>query len=156
MISDTQNSLANQGLQVDVDQKKPNKKRKILIAIIFLFVISIFPVAFYYLIAGQGSVQSVPKSLSPISIQSLTPTPFPFIELTIPHLRERSYRSSLTELQQTSANASYISYLTSYDSDGFKINGLLTKPTVEMPEGGFPAIVFVHGYIPPANYSTVT
>ena len=156
MINDTQNSLANQGLQVDADQKKPNEKRKILIAIIFLFVIGIFAVVFYYLIAGQGSVQSVPKSLSPISIHPLTPTPFPFIELTIPYLRERSYESSLSGLQQVSINSSYTSYLASYSSDGFKVNGLLTKPTVEMPEGGFPAIIFIHGYIPPANYNTLT
>ena len=33
-------------------------------------------------------------------------------------------------------------------------NGLLTVPLGDVPAGGFPAIVFVHGYIPPEIYRT--
>ena len=83
-----------------------------------------------------------------------TPSPEPFSELTIPYLQNRTYQSSLGELQQTSENANYTSYLTSYTSDELKINGLLTEPKGEMPSGGWPAIVFVHGYIPPSQYRT--
>ena len=159
MINDAQSSLIDQKLQVsNNEQKIPDKKRKIWIIITSFFIVAIFGVAFYYLVIKKNDEgrNSFSENISILPVQSLTPTPFPFIELTIPYLRERSYESSLSDLQQTSSNSNYISYLTSYDSDGFKVNGLLTKPAVEMPKGGFPAIVFVHGYISPANYSTLT
>ncbi len=81
--------------------------------------------------------------------------PAPFEEITIPYLRKKEYKSSLGEIHEVSQNSNYTSYLASYISDGLKINGLLTKPTGKMPEGGFPAIVFVHGYIPPIQYKTL-
>ncbi len=80
-----------------------------------------------------------------------TTTPFLFEELTIPYLRSREYKSELGELSRYSDNGTYTSYLTSYDSDGLKINGLLTIPK---GDGPFPAIVFVHGYIAPTIYKT--
>ncbi len=79
---------------------------------------------------------------------------FSFIELTIPYLREREYKSYLGERDKLSEHSSYTSYLTSYTSDNLKVNGLLTIPKSEAPAGGFPAIVFVHGYIPPESYRT--
>lgn len=88
---------------------------------------------------------------APINISA----PVPFEEITIPYLRKKEYKSSLGELVEVSQNLNYISYLTSYESDGFKINGLLTRPTGKIPEGGFPAIVFVHGYIAPTLYRTL-
>lgn len=93
--------------------------------------------------------------VTPTKIPTASPTPIPFAELTIPYLRQRSYQSSLGELQPSSQNSLYTTYLTSYTSDGLKINGLLTKPTGEEPQGGWPAIVFVHGYIPPTQYRTL-
>ena len=86
--------------------------------------------------------------------QFLKPTPFPFQELTIPYLREREYKSSLSDLKPYGQNSRYNSYLTSFDSDGLKVNGLLTIPEGDIPSGGFPAIVFVHGYIDPSIYRT--
>ena len=91
-------------------------------------------------------------------------TPILFYELTTPYLRERSYQSSLSPLEKVSENSKYISYLTSYDSDGLQIYGQLTKPAGNPPApyqngsgpaGGWPAVVFVHGYIPPAQYQTL-
>ena len=84
-----------------------------------------------------------------------SPTPMPFRELTVPYLRERSYESNLDILELVNTNSNYRSYTTNYNSDGFKINGLLTQPAGEPPEGGWPAVVFVHGYIPPAQYQTL-
>ncbi len=78
----------------------------------------------------------------------------PFFELTIPGLRVRQYQSQLGALELVSEQTNYTSYLTSYQSDGFQVNGLLTKPKGEMPEGGWPAVVFIHGYIPPTQYRT--
>jgi dipeptidyl aminopeptidase/acylaminoacyl peptidase len=83
-----------------------------------------------------------------------TPTPVPFEELTIPYLRKKNYDGALLDRSRVSANASYTSYSTSYTSDGIKINAQLTIPTGDMPIGGWPAIVFVHGYIPPTIYQT--
>lgn len=83
-----------------------------------------------------------------------SPSPMPFEELTVPYLRNRSYHSSLGELQLYNENRNYSSFLTSYISDGLRINGLLTIPAGEQPPGGWPAVVFVHGYIPPTSYNT--
>ena len=77
-----------------------------------------------------------------------------FARLTIPYLRVRGYTSQLNDREQYEENNNYVSYLTSYDSDGLKINGLLTVPRGERPPAGWPAIVFVHGYIPPSLYVT--
>jgi dipeptidyl aminopeptidase/acylaminoacyl peptidase len=82
------------------------------------------------------------------------PTPMLFEEMTVPYLRQRSYESNLAQLQKISEAPNYTTYLTSYNSDGLKINALLTQPTGEKPPGGWPAIVFVHGYIPPTQYRT--
>lgn len=79
---------------------------------------------------------------------------FTFQELTIPYLRARKYESKLGELREYQDNSAYTSFLTSYDSDGLKINGLLTIP--KDGEDKHPAIVFVHGYIPPTIYETTT
>lgn len=92
----------------------------------------------------------------PISNQVSMPTnnDFSFRELTVPYLRELTYESKLGNLNKISKDSNYSSYLTSYVSDNLKINGLLTIPETEVPAGGFPAIVFIHGYIPPLTYKT--
>lgn len=101
-------------------------------------------------------IESNPNSLVKINLPVATPmgTPSPFSDMTIPFLRTRQYESSLAELQNYQDNAQFSSYLTSYTSDGLKINGLLTVPKGEKPEEGWPAIVFVHGYIAPTIYRT--
>ena len=50
--------------------------------------------------------------------------------------------------------ANYSRYYASYLSEGLKIYALLTVPDGEPPAGGWPAIVFNHGYIPPDVYKT--
>lgn len=70
-------------------------------------------------------------------------------------LRQGSYPGSAITLEQTLApGASYRRYIASYRSEGLKIYGLLTVPSGTRPRAGWPAIVFVHGYIPPAQYRT--
>lgn len=78
---------------------------------------------------------------------------FTFKELTIPYLQSVEYKSTFNELNKIDTNSSYSSYLTSYTSDGLKINALLTVPNTESDQK-FPAIVFIHGYIPPLSYKT--
>lgn len=81
-------------------------------------------------------------------------TAIPFVEMTIPYLRQRKYESSLNERKLLAKHERYTSYLTSYISDGLRVNGLLTIPTSKQPKKGWPAIVFIHGYIPPSQYQT--
>lgn len=75
--------------------------------------------------------------------------------LQIPEMRKRSYPGSEIKIEDTlESGSNYQRYLTSYQSDGLKIYGLLTVPVGEAPEGGWAAIVFNHGYISPAEYRT--
>ena len=100
----------------------------------------------------QGQTNNEPENKS-----SSTPTQdgeIAYYELTIPYLRERQFESELHELSEYSSGSNYNSFLTSYDSDGLKIEGLLTIPKMDPPAGGWPAIVFVHGYIAPSTYKT--
>lgn len=75
--------------------------------------------------------------------------------MAIEALRDREYLAEEFVIEETLPNgANYSQQIVSYKSDGLKIFGLLTVPLGEKPEGGFPAIVFIHGYIPPKKYST--
>jgi dipeptidyl aminopeptidase/acylaminoacyl peptidase len=81
-----------------------------------------------------------------------TPTPHP---MEISALRNGSYPGSdITIEQELEAGGNYRRYYASYLSQGLKIYALLTVPYGKEPEGGFPAIVFNHGYIPPTQYRT--
>ena len=76
-------------------------------------------------------------------------------ELTIAALRAREITGSEITIEQTLANGmGYAQYIASYISEGNKIYGLLTVPFGDPPPGGFKAIVFNHGYIPPDSYQT--
>ncbi len=76
-------------------------------------------------------------------------------ELTIAALRAKEISGSDIIVEEVLANgANYARYVASYQSEGNKIYGLLTVPSGDVPAGGFPAIVFVHGYIPPEVYRT--
>ena len=76
-------------------------------------------------------------------------------ELTIAALRAKEIVGSDIIIEETLANgANYAQHIASYQSEGNKIYGLLTVPLGDVPAAGFPAIVFVHGYIPPEIYRT--
>ncbi|OGK12932.1 hypothetical protein A3A93_01670 [Candidatus Roizmanbacteria bacterium RIFCSPLOWO2_01_FULL_38_12] len=122
----------------------------ILVAIVVVISLS----GTYFLLKNKSSQSLLSNIESPLKNILPSPTPFPFEELTIPYLRSRDYESEIAKLTKTYDASNYTAYLTSYDSDGLKINGLLTRPTSQMPDDGFPAIVFVHGYIPPSQYKT--
>jgi dipeptidyl aminopeptidase/acylaminoacyl peptidase len=75
--------------------------------------------------------------------------------MSIQALRERAYPGSDIVIEkELEPGANYRRFYASYLSDGFKIYALLTVPNGEMPLGGWPAIVFNHGYIPPTVYRT--
>lgn len=100
-------------------------------------------------------------SPSPTAIPASTPapaataTPTPLHPLAVEVLRLGSYPGSEIRLDQTlDPGPNYNRYLASYRSDGLTIYSLLTVPTKPPPATGWPAIVFNHGYIPPAQYRT--
>jgi uncharacterized protein len=80
------------------------------------------------------------------------PAPHP---MAIEALRQREYPGGDFTIEKTLPNGTnYRQFIASYRSEGLKIYGLLTVPLSQRPANGFPAIIFVHGYIPPKEYST--
>lgn len=127
----------------------PKKKLTWVIGSIVLLIILITATAYYFFSPKNTSSKQVVQGIIPPTL-----TPLLFADMTIPYLREKTYSSTLGALETAYNEGNYTAYTTSYTSDGLKINGLLTKPNGEPPSGGWPAIVFVHGYIPPASYAT--
>lgn len=74
--------------------------------------------------------------------------------LTIPFLRSRVYRSILHVGEVLTRGSNYTAYLAWYESDGAKVYGLLSVPTGEMPQSGWPAVILLHGYVNPSSYQT--
>lgn len=75
--------------------------------------------------------------------------------LTIEALRKGEHTGSEIVIEQTlEPGSNYQRYIISYKSEGLKIFALLTVPNGTAPDGGFPAIVFNHGYIAPSQYRT--
>lgn len=117
------------------------------------FIIAVVVIGFFVGSSWYSNTSFFPE-VPRLGIISVSPTPFPFRDLTIPYLRERPYKSSLGNLDVAYESGNYTAYITEYDSDGLRIQGLLTMPKGEQPSGGWPGIVFVHGYIPPGEYQT--
>jgi fermentation-respiration switch protein FrsA (DUF1100 family) len=91
-------------------------------------------------------------SLTPTATTTPTRTPHP---MSIESLRQMDFPGSdITIVETLEPGANYYRYYASYESQGLTIYALLTVPYSEPPPGGFPAIVFNHGYIPPEVYRT--
>jgi dipeptidyl aminopeptidase/acylaminoacyl peptidase len=111
-------------------------------------------------VAGAQPTVTPAVTTLPTSTVAASPTPtrVPFEvgrEITIEYLRGLEISGSeITFEQQLDKTWNYHQHLVSYISEGDKIYGLLTVPVGDPPPGGFKAIVFNHGYIPPANYRT--
>jgi uncharacterized protein len=131
------------------------KLRAFLLVLTALFFISslVFYLTKHKVFSLQDTTQTLSQRIPAVASIIPTPTPFPFAELTIPYLRNRTYTSSLSELKQYADNSTYTSYLTSYVSDGLNINALLTRPKSNNTQK-HPAVIFIHGYIPPTQYKT--
>lgn len=116
---------------------------RLLFAIFILFVLNF---------TGIASSQDATPEATP----EATETPFTVgSELTIATLRELNIEGSDILIEEVLDNGTnYSRYIASYISEGNKIYGLLTIPFGDVPEGGFKAIVFNHGYIPPDSYQT--
>lgn len=103
-------------------------------------------------------ISSSTNTVVPTSTFTLTPpptaTPMPH-PMSIISLRAGDYLGSqVTIVNELDRGSNYHRYYAYYLSDGLKIYALLTIPNGLPPEGGWPAIVFNHGYIPPNVYRT--
>jgi dipeptidyl aminopeptidase/acylaminoacyl peptidase len=86
------------------------------------------------------------------STPTATPIPNP---MSISVMRAGDYPGSEIVIEkELTRGSNYRRYYAYFLSEGLKIYALLTVPMTGMPEGGFPAIVFNHGYIPPDVYKT--
>lgn len=151
-----ENQRVTQIESIAVPQTQANSRKLWLLGLLGFLSLTMVSLLFFR-IAPQPAAEIKEKIRSVALQPSATPepTPFPFRELTIPYFREQTYASTLGNLEEVSTNERYTSYTTNYTSDGLRINGLLTKPTGDAPEDGWPAIVFIHGYIPPNQYTTL-
>ncbi len=101
-----------------------------------------------------------PRITRPTSPTPLNPTATEALfefgeEITIQFLRDLEITGSeVTFEEELGTTAHNSKHLVSYISEGSRIYGLLTIPRQEPPEGGFKAVIFNHGYIPPVNYRT--
>ena len=124
----------------------------------FIFIVVLFVILCAGILSYMFLIPNKEKSVALLNQSTeksdMSNNELPYKEMTIPYLRDKEYKSELGKLEPYSQGSNYTSYLTSYTSDGLKINGLITIPTTDMPENGYPAIVFVHGYIPPTQYVT--
>jgi fermentation-respiration switch protein FrsA (DUF1100 family) len=105
---------------------------------------------------GATPLPSRTPTLTATLTPTQTPTPTPTLHpMSILAARQSAYPGSGIIIQQTlTAAVGYDRYYAWYESEGLKIYGLLTVPKGEPPLGGWPAIVFNHGYIPPDQYVT--
>ena len=108
-----------------------------------------------YFIFWQKSIPTVPAinlKTSNETVQNLLPAH----PLQITEMRKKEYPGSeITIERELPQGQNSRQFLASYQSEGLKIRSLLTVPTDNPPEGGWPAIIFNHGYIPPAQYQTI-
>lgn len=159
------------------DINKIIKHRKLNLDLFVKVVIFTFTLL---LISGCGINQNtavvLDSTMSPITAIVQTPSPSPSITststitptstatptatatlhpMTILAMRQMSYPGSPIVIESTlTAGSNYNRYYAYYLSEGLKIYGLLTVPIGDPPEGGWPSIVFNHGYIPPSQYRT--
>lgn len=76
-------------------------------------------------------------------------------DMSVAAARQKTYPgSALKVLTTLPAGSNYSRQVVTYGSDGLTIRALLTVPNGTPPQGGWPAVVFNHGYIPPDVYRT--
>ncbi len=127
--------------------------RKKLILVTFL----IFILVIITMLADKTVIKSSQtQKLTGINLNKIpTQSPVDSNPLSIQAMRNNSYPgSTITIIQTLAPKPNYNQYIASYKSDGLTIYGLLTIPMGNTPNGGWPAIIFNHGYIPPEQYVT--
>lgn len=137
-----------------------NTKLALIITLCFISACGANPATPANIIAThtETSANTQTLTLTPTAASTLAPlptaTPIPH-PMSIIALRNGEYPGSeITIVKELERGSNYKRYYVYYLSEGLKIYALLTIPNGEPPAGGFPAIVFNHGYIPPDVYRT--
>ncbi len=113
---------------------------------------------FFHLLVVVGVAVLVLRTRTSPSLSVLpSPTSSAAIPLSILGMRTRQYPGSDFAVSQTLPDtAGYHQEIVSYQSDGLTLYGLLTIPKGSIPPGGWPAILFNHGYVDPRIYTTTS
>lgn len=124
-----------------------------LVALSILFALVVLSLLAFEIIHQSSTpptAQQIPTNTNPPEAAKPTLDP-----ITIEAIRERTYLASpiITE-QKLGEQGGYTNAIISYHSDGFIIFALKSTPNGTSPLGGWPVIIFNHGYINPAQYQT--
>lgn len=123
------------------------------IFITLLILIISFVVAIFIKLNKNNQTKVKPKNITSIINEKVNNTETS--PISINYLRSINISSDKIEIEEELTDGvNYKRYIASYISEGNKVYGLLTVPTDKESENGFPAIIFNHGYIPPAQYQT--
>jgi dipeptidyl aminopeptidase/acylaminoacyl peptidase len=123
-------------------------KSKIILTTLFLLILSV---------GGFFLWKQIGKEKTVFQIASNNQNATEVNPLSIQYLRSQNYPGSDIVIEQTlTGKPDYREYIASYQSEGLKIYALLTVPTGIPPSGGWPVILFNHGYIQPEIYSTTS
>jgi len=116
---------------------------KVIIGVLII-IISVF-----------GFLALTKKNISKIIIPQVASTPqVQSSPLNIVYMRSQAYPGSDVATTQTLPDGSnYKRYIASFTSDGLKEYAYLTVPKTQKPAGGYPVIVFNHGYQIPELYT---
>ncbi len=120
-------------------------------AIIVIFIAVIAGALFFFL------QNKTPEQLSSIKLGEniIKNAAISTEPLSIERMRAQSYPGSQIITEQILPDGSnYTQSVVWYQSEGLKINALLTIPTGKAPATGWPVIIFNHGYIQPTDYRT--
>ncbi len=80
----------------------------------------------------------------------VTPTPYPLLAYTIPHLRQRDFPGGQIQIRAVlEQNESFTQSYIDYPSDDLTITGLMYVP---VGTGPFPILILLHGYVDRDQY----
>lgn len=128
----------------------------IFVAVLLLGLLSFWIYSMYKKVNAPTYLESKNTESSKSTVSDSLPVDSLYISpISIDYLRGQEFNSPEVKIEQQLSNGSnYKRYIASYESEGYKIYGLLTIPNFEQPSGGYSAVIFNHGYIPPAQYKT--
>jgi hypothetical protein len=116
--------------------------------ILILFPVIMIILGIYIVLIKNNQVKKQIIVSSPSNTKNLSP-------ISIDYLRSLNIDSEKIKIEETLEEGSnYKRYIVSYLSEGNKIYGLLIIPDNDELKGGFSAVIFNHGYIPPNQYQT--
>ncbi|MFC1756233.1 alpha/beta hydrolase family protein [Patescibacteria group bacterium] len=121
-----------------------------------IIVLTLLIAAGFYIFVYKKPVNIVSEEAENyVKEENVKNTEIDVSNIGVDYLRQLEIDSEASVIEEEFADGSnYNQYLASYKSDKYKIYGLLTVPKEDPPAGGYSAIVFIHGYIPPDQYVT--